>query len=93
MKILANKNLSYPYDVILVPLCWNKNSLKSKVTIVNKCWANNYFFLYKSCSMSIKTVTILRPMRSSATPVVRTQQYLFNFISNSSTKSKVRSLK
>ena len=70
---------------------------KSKVTIVNKCWANNYFSLYKSCSMSVKPVVmkfyISCFMKSSATPVVRTQQYLFNFISNRSTKSKVRSLK
>ena len=97
MKILANKNLSYPYDVILVPLCWNKNSLKSKVMIVNKCWANNYFFLYKSCSMSIKPVVmkfyISCFMKSSVTPVFRTQQCFFYFISNNSTKSKVRSLK
>ena len=26
MKILEKKNLSYPYDVISVPFCWNQNS-------------------------------------------------------------------
>ena len=33
------------------------------------------------------------PHEKSVTPVFRTQQYLFNFILKSSTKSKVRSLK
>ena len=46
--------------------------------------------------MSIKPVVmkfyISCLMKSSVTPVFRTQQYLFCFISHNSTKSKVRSL-
>ena len=67
------------------------------MTIVKKYWANNYLFSYESCSVSInlflQSFTIIRLMKSSVTPVFRSQQCFFYFISNNSTKSKVRSLK
>ena len=55
-------------------------------------------FSYTSATASVlnllsESFKILRPMKSSVTPVFRTQQCFFYFISNRSTKSKVRSLK
>ena len=68
------------------------------MTIVKKCWANDFFFSYESCNMSIKPIHVVRkfhnppPLTSSITPVFGTRQYFSYFISNNYTKSKVRSL-
>ena len=49
------------------------------MTIVKKYWANNYFSSYESCSVSInlflQSFTIIRLMKSSVTPVFRSQQH------------------
>ena len=55
------------------------------------------FFLYESYSMSIQPVVTKfhnsSPHEKRVTPAFGTQQYLFYFILNNSTKSEVRSPK
>ena len=68
------------------------------MTIVKKCWVNDYFFSYESCNMSIKPIHVVRkfhnppPLTSSITPVFGTRQYFSYFISIITPKVKREAL-